>query len=209
MVGGTGLYVRALLHGVVEAPGTRPGAARPGSRRRRQRPRAGGAAPAARRGGPGARPRASGRTTSSASCARWRSPPAGAPRASSSRPTASRRGRYRYRLLALDVPRDELHRRIDARVEAMAAAGILDEARALLARFGRSRSRRLPIGYADAVACARGDDRRRGAGGAHRARPPPVRPAAGDLAARGSRTWSGSRPPFDAAALARAWRSAP
>src|SRR2546429_586527 len=43
--------------------------------------------------------------------------------------------RYPFRLVALEVPREELRRRIDARVEAMFAGGILDEARALVARF--------------------------------------------------------------------------
>lgn len=44
--------------------------------------------------------------------------------------------RYPYLHVALDLPRDELYARIDARIDAMLAAGWLDEARGLLARWG-------------------------------------------------------------------------
>ncbi|UJR79397.1 tRNA (adenosine(37)-N6)-dimethylallyltransferase MiaA [Sandaracinus amylolyticus] len=44
--------------------------------------------------------------------------------------------RYPYLHVALDLPRDELYARIDARIDTMIAAGWLDEARALLARWG-------------------------------------------------------------------------
>jgi tRNA dimethylallyltransferase len=59
--------------------------------------------------------------------------------------------RYRHRLLVLDPPRATLHARIDARVVAMFQGGILDEARALLARPGGPPMGRLPLGYADAI----------------------------------------------------------
>jgi tRNA dimethylallyltransferase len=49
-----------------------------------------------------------------------------------------------------------LHARLDARVEAMFAGGILDEARALLARLGSPLPPKLPIGYAEAAAVVEG-----------------------------------------------------
>jgi tRNA dimethylallyltransferase len=64
--------------------------------------------------------------------------------------------RYRATLLALAPPREELQRRIEARVEAMFHDGILDEARLLLHRFGEQLPARLPIGYAAAVEVVRG-----------------------------------------------------
>jgi len=64
--------------------------------------------------------------------------------------------RYRYRLLAVEQPRELLHARIGERALAMARGGIVEEARALVARLGDPLPR-LPIGYADALACARGE----------------------------------------------------
>ena len=154
VVGGTGLYLRALLHGVVDAPGRDPALrtlleeeaalhGRPALHRRL----------AAVDPGAAARIRendlvrvvraleiaAGGRTQSELFEAHRFAP-----------------RRYRYRLLALDIPRDELHRRIEARAGAMARGGLLDEARRLVERFGAALPR-LPIGYEDAIACARGD----------------------------------------------------
>jgi tRNA dimethylallyltransferase len=50
----------------------------------------------------------------------------------------------------------ELRDRLDARVEAIFACGLLDEARWLTARFGEAMPPRLPIGYAEAVAVVQG-----------------------------------------------------
>jgi tRNA dimethylallyltransferase len=44
--------------------------------------------------------------------------------------------RYRALVIALDRPRDDLYARIDARIDAMLAAGWLDETRGLIARWG-------------------------------------------------------------------------
>ncbi len=155
VAGGTGLYLRALLHGVVEAPGRDPElrarlealAAREG-RAALHRRLAEVDAEAASRIPPNDLVRvvraleiaAGGRTQSELFAAH-----------------RFRADRYRHRLFALDPPREELHRRIGARVEAMFAGGILDEARALLARFEGRPPRRLPIGYAEAIACVRGE----------------------------------------------------
>ena len=154
VVGGTGLYVRALLHGVVEAPGRDPALR---TRLEEEAALHGRAALHRRLAAvdPGAAARirendlvrivraleiaAGGRTQSELFEAHRFAP-----------------RRYRYRLLALDVPRDVLHARIGERALAMARGGIVEEARALLSRLGEPLPR-LPIGYADALACARGE----------------------------------------------------
>jgi len=69
---------------------------------------------------------------------------------------AFRPDRYRALLLALDPPRAALHARLDARVAAIFRGGILDEARALVARFGSPLPEKLPIGYAEAAAVVGG-----------------------------------------------------
>jgi tRNA dimethylallyltransferase len=155
VVGGTGLYLRALLHGVVAAPG-RDAALR--ARLEEEAARLGRAAmhrrlagvdpEAARRIRPNDLVRivraleiaAGGRTQSELFAAHAFQP-----------------DRYRARLWALEPPREDLHRRIEARVEEMFAGGILEEARGLLARFGGRPLPKLPIGYAEAIACARGE----------------------------------------------------
>jgi tRNA dimethylallyltransferase len=155
VAGGTGLYLRTLLHGVVAAPGRDPAlraqleeeAARLGRPALHERLRAVDPAGAAR-----IRPNdlvrviraleiAAGGATSSELHARH----------------AFREDRYDAAILALDPPRPELHARIDARVREMFAAGLLDEGRALLAAHGGALPRRLPIGYAEAAACVRGE----------------------------------------------------
>lgn len=154
VAGGTGLYVRALLHGVVDAPGRDPAlrtrledeAARLGRPALHARLAAVDPEAAAR-----IRPNdlvrvvraleiaAGGRTQSELFAAHRFQP-----------------DRHPARILALDVPREALHARIDRRVEAMFAGGLLDEARALAARFGDAVPPKLPIGYAEALACLRG-----------------------------------------------------
>lgn len=55
---------------------------------------------------------------------------------------------YPYRLFALTRDRDRLYRRIDARVDAMMAAGLLDEVRGLVAEgAGEAITSRQAIGY--------------------------------------------------------------
>jgi tRNA dimethylallyltransferase len=154
VVGGTGLYVRALLHGVVDAPGRDPAlrARLEAEAEREGRPalhrRLAQVDPeAAARIGPNDLIRiiraleiAQSGTTQSALFAAHRFAPQ----------------RYQATLWALDPPRDELHRRIDARVQAMFGEGLLAEARWLLERSGEALPEKLPIGYAEAIACLRG-----------------------------------------------------
>lgn len=148
VVGGTGLYVRALLHGLAPAPGRDPAlraeleaqAAREGRAALHRRLAAVDPAAAARIG-PNDLVRivralemgAGGRTQSEAFAAHRFAP-----------------ARYRTRLLALDPQRPELHARIEARAPAL-FEGLLDEARLLLARRGGVLPERLPIGYAEAA----------------------------------------------------------
>lgn len=52
------------------------------------------------------------------------------------------------KVFVLSWPREELHRRIDARVDAMFAAGLVDEVRGLLDKYGRlSRTASQAVGY--------------------------------------------------------------
>jgi tRNA dimethylallyltransferase len=154
VVGGTGLYLRALLHGVVDAPGRDPALrARLEAEAAEQGRPALHARLAAIDPGAAARIRpndllrvvraleiAAGGTTQSALHAAH----------------AFRPQRHRALFLALDPPRQALAARLDARVEAIFAGGILEEARWLVERFGEAMPERLPIGYPEAVAVVRG-----------------------------------------------------
>lgn len=206
VVGGTGLYLRALLHGVVAAPGRNPELR---ARLEEEADRLGRAAlhrrlagvdpEAARRIRPNDLVRvvraleiaAGGRTQSELFAAH-----------------GFQTDRYRARLWALEPPREELHRRIDARVEAMFAGGILREARWLLERFGGRPPAKLPIGYAEAISCALGDlplaEAVRRVRVAHR------RYARRQLMwLRAERGAQWLRPPYQAGALAASCRVAP
>jgi tRNA dimethylallyltransferase len=205
VVGGTGLYIRALLHGVVDAPGRDPAL-----RTQLEEEAALHGRPALHRRlasvDPGAAARirendlvrivraleiaAGGRTQSELFEAHRFSP-----------------RRYRYRLLALHVPRDELHRRIEVRALAMARGGLVDEARGLVDRFGTALPR-LPIGYEDALACARGeigeDELAERIARLHRRY---ARRQVVWLRGEPDVEWLG--PAVDAGEVVRAWRSAP
>ncbi len=155
VAGGTGLYVRALLHGVVSAPGRDPALR---ARLEAEAERAGRPALHARLAA--IDPDAAGRIRPNDLVRVVRALEiAAAGRRPSELLDAHRFAADRYDavILALDPPRGELHARIEARVREMFAAGILDEARALLARFGDALPPRLPIGYAEAIACVRGE----------------------------------------------------
>lgn len=59
---------------------------------------------------------------------------------------------WRVRYLAIELDREALHRRIDARVHAMMAAGFLDEVMGLLARYGEDLPLLSTLGYRELVA---------------------------------------------------------
>ena len=65
---------------------------------------------------------------------------------------AQREGDYRETLFALNWPREELYRRIDARVDAMLAAGLVDEVRALMKDERSHPTAMQAIGYKEIAA---------------------------------------------------------
>jgi tRNA dimethylallyltransferase len=148
VVGGTGLYLRALLHGVAAAPGRDPEL------------RASLEAEAAR-GGRASLHRRLARVDPAAAAKIGENDLVRIVRAleiaasgrTQSEVFAEHRfceERYRARILALDLPRPELHRRIDERVPDLFRGGLLEEAARLSTREG-GLPRRLPIGYAEAA----------------------------------------------------------
>jgi len=154
VVGGTGLYLRALLHGVVGGPGRDPAL-----RTLLEEEAALHGRPALHRRLAGIDPGAAARIRENDLVRIVRALEMAAGGRTQSELFEAHRfapRRYRYRLLALDVAPDELHRRIEARACAMARGGLVDEARWLVDRFGTAPPR-LPIGYEDAIACARGE----------------------------------------------------
>ena len=61
------------------------------------------------------------------------------------------------KVFVLDWPRPELHRRIEDRVDKMFAAGLVEEVRGLVARFGDlSRTATQAVGYGEVLAHIRG-----------------------------------------------------
>jgi tRNA dimethylallyltransferase len=154
VAGGTGLYVRALLHGVVAAPGRDPALR---ARLEEEAARLGRPALHARLASVDPEAAARIRPNDLVRIVRALEIAAGGRRPSELYAAhAFREDRYDAVLVALDPPREELHARIDARVRDMFTGGMLDEARALAARFGEAVPPRLPIGYAEAVAVVRG-----------------------------------------------------
>jgi len=147
VVGGTGLYLRVLLHGVVPAPGRNPvlraameAQARQFGRAALHRRLAALDPVAAAKIGENDLVRviraleiAAGGRTQTELFAQHR----------------FRESRYLARLLAIDRPRPELHARIRERLPRL-FAGLLAETALLLARCGGVLPPRLPIGYAEA-----------------------------------------------------------
>jgi tRNA dimethylallyltransferase len=64
--------------------------------------------------------------------------------------------RYRYRLLVLDPPREALHDAIEARTRAMFDRGLIDEVRALVQRGYREAPAMKSVGYVQALAVVEG-----------------------------------------------------
>jgi tRNA dimethylallyltransferase len=65
--------------------------------------------------------------------------------------------RYESMIYGIEPPRAELHARIDARVEAMMAAGLLEEVRALREKWGEQAQALGSLGYAQLLAHLRGE----------------------------------------------------
>ena len=69
---------------------------------------------------------------------------------------AQREGDYRETLFALSWPREELYRRIDARVDEMLKAGLIDEVRALMRDERNHPTAMQAIGYKEIAAALEG-----------------------------------------------------
>jgi tRNA dimethylallyltransferase len=205
VVGGTGLYVRALLRGVVEAPGRDPVL-----RARLEEEAALLGRPALHARLRAVDPEAADRIRPNDLVRVIRALEMSLGGRTQSELFADhgfRERRYRYRAFAILLPRDELYRRIELRARAIARGGILEEVRWLLERFGPELPK-LPIGYAEAAECVRGrftvEELTRRIGAAHR------------RYARRQLIWlrrepevEWLRPPFDVAAVAHLCRTAP
>lgn len=155
VVGGTGLYLRVLLHGVVAAPG------------RDEALRAALVALAEAEGDAALHARLEAVDPETAR----RLPVADRVRviraleihAATGRPASEHRAahafeadRYRYALWVLDPPREALYAAIDARAAAMFRDGLVEETRALVARGYRDAAPMRAVGYAQALACLEG-----------------------------------------------------
>lgn len=155
LCGGTGMYIRALLRGLDPLPSD------PELRRELavRFDADGGAALRAEleRGDPAAaakiHPRDKVRTVRALEILRLTGEPPSARRVSWN----GSGGRYRVLFMALSVPREELRRRIDARVDSMFRSGLLDEVERLLAAgYGPELPGMRALGYRHAVAHLRG-----------------------------------------------------
>jgi len=155
VVGGTGLYLRVLLHGVTEAPG-----AAPELRARLE-------AEAARDGRAALHARLAQVDPETAALV---SPndlvrivraleifeQTGMPASEHRRQHGFAKERYPYRLFVLDPPREALYAAINRRVEGMWDAGLLEEARARVAEGLRDAAPMRSVGYVQALAVLEG-----------------------------------------------------
>jgi len=128
--GGTGLYFRAWLDGLFSAPQADPAIR---ARHREEGAQAVGARLAAvdPEAAAGVRPRDLVRLSRALEVYEQTGVPI-----SELRRCAARGRRYRVHLIGLCPARPELYRRIDARFAGMIAAGLVDEVRGVIARFG-------------------------------------------------------------------------
>jgi tRNA dimethylallyltransferase len=153
VAGGTGLYVRALLHGLFEGPGADAAL--------RARLSTQGA-PALLARLTEVDPESAGRILPNDTRRLIRALEVfeltGRPISALQREHDVRRApaRYRARWIGLAPPRDELHRRIEARVDAMLAAGLIDEVRGLADRYPLDLRAFDAIGYREAREVLRG-----------------------------------------------------
>lgn len=155
VVGGTGLYLRILLHGVVPAP-----PAAPELRKALE-------AEAAALGREALHARLASIDPETAS---WVKPTdlvrivraleihalTGTTASQFRREHKFARDRFAFDLFVLDPPRDELYRRIDERTARMFREGLVDEVRSLIARGFRDAAPMKSVGYSQALAHVEG-----------------------------------------------------
>ncbi|MCJ8502800.1 tRNA (adenosine(37)-N6)-dimethylallyltransferase MiaA [Desulfatitalea alkaliphila] len=133
VVGGTGLYIRALVYGLFDAP---PADSALRRRLQAQLDQEGAAALHARLAAldPAAAERIHPNDAYRIVRALEVVTETGHPISEHHRRHGFRRPRYRVLTIGLELPREQLYARIDRRVDAMLAEGLLDEVRGLLAR---------------------------------------------------------------------------
>ncbi len=156
VVGGTGLYIRALLHGIFpDAPGD------PEVRRALRRRLSAEGAAALHRELAARDPDAAARIHPNDRQRIVRAlevlAVTGRPLSELQRRHGFRQQRYRALQIGLDIERQELYRRIDRRVDRMLAEGLLDEVRGLLRRgYAATLKSMQSIGYRHMVAYLEG-----------------------------------------------------
>ena len=155
VVGGTGLYVRVLLHGVVPAPPAEADLRRALEQEAR---RVGREALHRRLAEIDPETAAQVKTSDLVRIVRALEIHAltGTTASRFRREHRFAEDRYPYRLFVLDPPRDELYRAIDERTRRMFREGLLDEVRSLVARGYREAAPMRSVGYAQALACLEG-----------------------------------------------------
>lgn len=155
VVGGTGLYLRVLLHGVVEAP-----ARDDGLRRGLEALADEAGAEALHRKLAEVDPESAARLPSADRVRVIRaleiSLLTGRPASAWRAEHAFVAERYEARLWVLDPPREALYAAIDARVRRMFEQGLVEEVRRLVERGWREAAPMRAVGYAQALACLEG-----------------------------------------------------
>jgi tRNA dimethylallyltransferase len=150
LVGGTGLYLRALIHGLFEGPAADPAFREQVIAEAASRAAAGEIDPLHRRleqVDPAAAARLHPRDQLRIVRALEVFHLTGRPLTAWQTEHAFAERPYRWIKLALDIPRDELYRRIDARALAMVDHGLEDETRRLLERYGPDTKPMKGLGY--------------------------------------------------------------
>jgi tRNA dimethylallyltransferase len=150
VVGGTGLYVRVLLHGVVEAPGADEGLR---VRLTAEAEQLGRPALHARLAAVDSETAATVKPTDLVRIVRALEIHAltGEPASAWRKRHAFAADRYPYALWVLCPPRAELFEALDRRTRAMFEGGLLDEVRSLIARGYRDAAPMRAVGYAQAL----------------------------------------------------------
>jgi tRNA dimethylallyltransferase len=155
VVGGTGLYLRVLLHGVIEAPGANPEL------------RSELEALADEKGcevlhaqlarvDPATAARLPVKDRVRIIRALEISMATGRPASEQREAHGFRAERYRAQWVFLSPPREQVYEAINRRTKAMFAAGLVDEVRDLLARGYRNAAPMGAVGYVQALACVEG-----------------------------------------------------
>jgi tRNA dimethylallyltransferase len=155
VVGGTGLYLRILLHGVISAPGA-------DAKLRQQLEEE-----AARKGTAACHQRLAQVDPTTAATVKPTDlvriiraleihQSTGVPVSEQRRRHGFLENRYPFALYVLSPPRDELYRAIDERAKAMFAGGLLDEVRSLVQRGFRDAPPMRSVNYLQALAVVEG-----------------------------------------------------